>query len=256
MAAIEIATSNTEITKKQTRSRAVVYPTGDGKPLGEDEIHVREIVNAIQFLRFWFRDRHDVYVMGNNFVYWHEGFPKKRVSPDCYVAFGVEERIRPSYKSWEENGILPSVVLEITSRSTRQRDTDYKFNLYEQVWQAQEYYMFDPARDYLRVPLQGYTLVNGRYQPMALEDDRIYSSQLGLQIVMQGSNLRFFDPVAHGFVPTLAEAAARTHREVQRAEEERQRAEEEHQRVMERDAEIARMRAELAELRRKYGESS
>ena len=37
------------------------------------------------------RTRPDVYVSGNNFVYYEEGDPKKRVSPDCYVVFGVPQ---------------------------------------------------------------------------------------------------------------------------------------------------------------------
>jgi hypothetical protein len=38
-------------------AKAVIYPVGDGKPLGEDESHVRETLNCIQSLQFWFRNR-------------------------------------------------------------------------------------------------------------------------------------------------------------------------------------------------------
>src|SRR4051794_10023110 len=106
--------------------RTVVYPVRDGKPLGEDEPHIRETMNCIQFLQVWFRNRPDVYVMGNNFVYWHEGFPRDSVSPDCYVVFGVDKRVRASYKSWEEGGKLPNVVFEFTSKSTMRNDIDQK----------------------------------------------------------------------------------------------------------------------------------
>lgn len=228
MATIENRTLNEEIIEQRAREGSVVYPVRDGKPLGEDEVHIQEIVNCIQFLQSWYQHRQDVYVMGNNFVYWHEGHPKKRVSPDCYVVFGVEKCIRHSYKSWEEGGTLPSVVFEFTSKSTRQRDTGYKFNLYEQVWNAQEYFLFDPLREYLASPFLGYTLSDGRYIPMPLTGDRIYSEQLGLEVVVMGRNLRFFDPVAGKLIPTLAEA----------------------------EAENASMRAELAALRRKYGEGT
>jgi Uma2 family endonuclease len=246
------------------RSRkAVVYPTGDGKPLGEDESHVRETLNCIQFLRFWFRNRPDVYVIGNNFVYWNEGFPRDRVSPDCYVVFGVEKRIRPSYKSWEEGGKLPDVVFEFTSKSTMRQDIDRKLALYGKVWKSQEYFLFDPNREYLNPPLQGYTLVDGEYTSMPLRDNRIHSEQLGLDLVMNGAYLRFYDPIAGAFIPTLTEAAEQTASARQRAEEERVRLDEAiqqiaaaQQKAAEAEAENARLLAELETLRRQLrGES-
>ena len=212
--------------------KAVVYPTGDGKPLGEDEIHVRATLNCIQFLEFWFDNRPDVYVIGNNFVYWHEGTPRDRVSPDCYVVFGVENRIRPSYRSWEEDGKLPDVVFEFTSKSTRRQDTDRKFTLYEQEWKAREYFLFDPSREYLTPPLQGYTLVGGHYVPLECKDNRIYSEMLGLELVMNGAYLRFFDPIRARYIPTLAESEAEK---------------------VQMQAEKAQMQTELDELRRKHG---
>jgi Uma2 family endonuclease len=224
--------------------RPVVYPTGDGKPLGEDESHVRETLNCIQSLQFWFRSRPDVYVIGNNFVYWNEGYPRDRVSPDCYVVFGVERRIRPSYKAWEEGGKLPDVVFEFTSKSTMRQDTNRKMTLYGQVWRSQEYFLFDPNREYLRPPLQGYTLVNGRYAPMPLDSNRIHSDQLGLDLVMHGAYLRFYDPIGGEYIPTLAEAADRTQSAVRLAEDERAKA-------RATGAENARLRAQVEALERK-----
>lgn len=223
-------------------AKAVVYPVRDGKPLGEDESHVRETLNCIQFLQFWFRDRPDAYVMGNNFVYWREGSPRDRVSPDCYVVFGVDKRVRPSYKCWEEGGKLPDVVFEFTSKSTMQQDIDRKFGLYEQVWKAQEYFLFDPNREFLVPPLQGYRLDDGRYVPIKSSDGRMHSEQLALDLEEQGAYLRFFDPAAGQYIPTLAESASQTEAERERATAERERA-------AGLETENARLRAELEALR-------
>ena len=221
----------------------VVYPTGDGKPLGEDESHVRETLNCIQFLQFWFRHRPEVYVIGNNFVYWNEGVPKDRVSPDCYVVFDVPNRIRPSYKSWEEGGKLPDVVFEFTSRSTMRQDINRKFALYRDVWKAKEYFLFDPNHEYLKPPLQGYRLIDGKYTPIELNDNRLYSEQLGLDLVMLGAYLRFYDPIGQAFVPTLGEAADLAKREHQIAELAEHRA-------ASLEEQNARLNAEIDELRR------
>src|SRR5215471_10579931 len=86
--------------------RRITYPTSDGKPMAETDKHRDLMMYAIEALKVFFADRPEIYVSGNNFLYWQEGDPKKRVSPDCYVVFGVGMRQRDSYKAWEESGKL------------------------------------------------------------------------------------------------------------------------------------------------------
>ncbi len=259
MAAIKATETQSDLRTPTLRTRRpVVYPTGDGKPLGEDESHVRETLNCIQFLQFWFRHRPEVYVIGNNFVYWNEGVPKDRVSPDCYVVFDIPNRIRPSYKSWEEGGKLPDVVFEFTSRSTMRQDIDRKFALYRDVWKAKEYFLFDPNHEYLKPPLQGYRLIDGKYIPIELNDNRLYSEQLGLDLVMLGAYLRFYDPLQNEFILTLGEAADQAQRAQRQTENERaQLLQAQNARLLEAEnraeslkEENARMQSELDELRR------
>jgi len=200
--------------------------------MGEDDVHVQATVNGISFLQYWFRDRTDVYVMGNNFVYWNEGFPRDRVSPDCYVVLGVENRPHPSYKSWEEGGKLPDVVFEFTSRSTGRQDTERKFTLYEQIWKSQEYFLFDPSGEYITPQLKGYTLVNGKYESIPCADNTMHSDTLGLDLEAQGSYLRFFDPKSASYIPTMSEL--RTDKDASQKR-------------------ILALEAELTELRRKLG---
>jgi Uma2 family endonuclease len=231
------------------------------------------MIYCIESLQSYFVDRPEVYVSGNDFLYYEEGNPKARVSPDCYVVFGVakyvlvgeETRLRDSYKVWQEGGRVPSVVFEFTSRKTRKEDTGTKFGLYEQVLKVEEYFQFDPTKDYLRPPLQGYRLVDGRYVPIALEGDRLHSEQLGLDLVMTGETLRLYDPVRGEWLNTLVEEKAARMAEKQRADREAEaraveaqaRAAEararaaEARRADEAEAELARLRAELEALRRK-----
>src|SRR5689334_13839365 len=97
--------------------REIYYPESDGQPMAESEIHVEEMVYLLDALKARFRSRPDVYIAGNMFLYYAEGFPKKCVAPDVFVVKGVQKRYRGSYKLWEE-GEAPVFVIEVTSEST------------------------------------------------------------------------------------------------------------------------------------------
>ena len=94
------------------------YPTSDGKPMAESEIHADVMTELIATLRGYYAGRDDVCVSGNLLVYYEQGNTKKVLAPDCFVAFGVPKRQRDLYKVWDE-GQFPSVVFEITSKSTK-----------------------------------------------------------------------------------------------------------------------------------------
>lgn len=205
------------------------YPSGDGKPMAETPEHRDQIFYCVSALQERYRGRSDVWVSGNDFIYYEEGNNKARVSPDCYVVFGVERRQRDSYFVWREGGITPAIVFEITSRKTRREDTRVKRPLYESMLHVPEYVQFDPTGDYLKPRLQGWRLENGRYVALPLVDDRIYSEQLGLDLMIEGDHLRFYDPIQGVRLLSYKEQKQRTD---------------------EAEAEIARLRAELESLRR------
>src|SRR5581483_1274951 len=227
---------------EKARQRRVYYPTSDGKPMGETEKHRDLMIYCIEALKAYFADDPEGYVSGNNFLYYEEGNPKARVSPDCYVVFGVEKRQRDFYKVWEEGGKYPSVVFEFTSKKTRREDTHKKLPLYEQVLQVPEYFLFDPTGDYLKPRLQGYRLVGGRYDHLLPVNNRLHSEQLGVDLVEEGETLCFYDRQGERLLTPL-EQARRANSEAQRAEAEAQRADAA-------EAEIARLRAELEALKR------
>jgi Uma2 family endonuclease len=106
----------------------IEYPESDGKPLGETDVHRREILEIIAMLEQYYADQTDVYISGNLMLYYEEGNPGAVVSPDIFVVKGVPKRERRVYKLWEE-GQPPAVVFEITSRSTRLEDRAMKRQL-------------------------------------------------------------------------------------------------------------------------------
>ena len=143
---------------------AVEYPSSDGQPMAETDHQRTPLTYAVDALRYHFRDRPDVYVSGNLFIYYREGDPQAVVAPDVFVVLGADSADRSIYRLWEEpKG--PDFVLEITSRSTRREDQVSKRELYRSLG-VREYWQFDPTDDYLEPPLQGLELVAGEYRPL------------------------------------------------------------------------------------------
>jgi len=65
------------------------YPTTDGQPMAETEIHLLAMLHLIGALRYFFRQQKDVYVIGNMLFYYHKGDPQARRAPDVMVAFSL-----------------------------------------------------------------------------------------------------------------------------------------------------------------------
>ena len=103
------------------RPAAVEYPDSDGQPVAETDFQRKPLWYANDVLARRYRDRDDVYVSANLFVYYEEGNPSAVVAPDVFVVLGASSHDRRSYKLWEEPK-APDFVLEITSRSTQGAD--------------------------------------------------------------------------------------------------------------------------------------
>jgi len=172
----------------------IEYPDGDGLPMAESDQTREFLIYCVEALDDYFRDRPDVYVSGNSFIYYQQGVPAAVIAPDVYVVFGVEKKQRRSYKVWEENGNTPSFVMEITSKTTQAKDEAEKPEKYAQLG-VLEYFQYDPTGDYLHPPLKGSQLVNDRYQPIAsTAAGSFYSAVLGLELRLLDGVLRFFNP--------------------------------------------------------------
>ena len=153
-----------------------LYPTSDGKPMAETEKHVIQLAQLLECLRTYFASEPDVYVSGNNMMYYEEGNPRKRVCPDLYITLGIPKRERRSYRIWVE-GKAPDFILELLSGETRRRDFGFKKKLYQNVFQTKEYFLYDPDTE----ELYGYRLTENRYRLVKPNtDSRFFSSVLEL----------------------------------------------------------------------------
>jgi Uma2 family endonuclease len=235
----------------------VEYPSSDGKPMAETDLHRDEMVYVIEGLRLHFRDEPDVYVSGNILLYYVKGDPTSSVSPDGLVARGLshaKER-RDIYKVWEE-GRPPGWVIEVTSRKTRREDLRRKKDLYESLG-IEEYFLYDPREEYLDPPLQGYRLLGDRYQPVSPEPNGfLFSRVLNMFLTSDQAGLRLIDAETGEVVLTREEEReafeaalkatqgrlAQEAQERQVAETARRAAE---QRALTLEEELARLRLEL-----------
>ena len=200
----------------------VDYPSSDGQPMAETDHQRTPLTYAVDRLRHHFRDRPDVYVTGNLFIYYQKGNPRAVVAPDVFVVLGVDNADRSTYRLWVEPK-APDFVLEITSRSTRREDQVSKRALYRSLG-VREYWQFDPTNDYLEPPLQGLELIEGEYRPLPA----LASAVLGLELRLTERGLRFHDPQTGEDLSNLGEidaARQRAEQAQQRAEQERQEAE-------------------------------
>ena len=133
---------------------------------------------------------------------------------DCDVALVDEQR---GY-AIDRQDKAPDFVLEVASRSTGGVDYTDKRRDYERFG-VLEYWRFDPSGgEYHDAALAGDLLVEGVYQPIAIEtldDNRLrgYSDALGLYVCWEDRRLRFFDPGTESYLRAHDEEATRADEE-------------------------------------------
>ena len=189
--------------RKIQAAPTVFYPESDGKPMAETDIHRKLMNNFILMLETYYEHQDDVYVSGNLFVYYEEGNPKKFVAPDVFVTFGVEKKLRRTFRVWDE-GKTPDFVLEVASPKTFTEDMGPKKELYESKLAVKEYFIYDPLGQIVPSFI-GYQLVDSIYQEIEFEKECLLSTVLGLELGEHEGVLRLFNPQTQKWFPTVTE---------------------------------------------------
>jgi Uma2 family endonuclease len=179
------------------------YPASDGEPMAESGIHVQAILQL--FVSFEDHLPATDFIAADMYWYWEKDHPESRVAPDLMVVKGVGRAERRSFFTWREGGAIPCIVFEMASEHTWREDLWEKRPKYERLG-VREYILFDPEGEYLRPRLQGFRLVEDRYEPIVLDaEDRLRSEELGYLMRPQGLVLRLFDATTGALVPTRQE---------------------------------------------------
>ncbi len=172
------------ITTSNPKSQ-IFYPSSDGEPVAETYTHLYALLTTLEVFRQYLQGQQAT-VLANQFLYYAQGFPKLRIAPDVMVIFDVAPGGRDNYKTWEE-GKVPSVIFEMTSKGTKNQDIDYKKTLYEQL-EVQEYWLFDPKGEWIEEKLRGYRLRGESYE--LITDSR--SEPLKLRLAIEDELIGFY----------------------------------------------------------------
>lgn len=230
-------------------------PSEDGVPM-ETARHRDQMNHLIDVLGHHLRDRDDVFVGGNMFVYFSLKQAKNNDfrGPDFFAVLDVPKKERKSWVAWEENGRLPDVVIELLSDSTQQVDRVVKKQIYERTWHVRTYVLYDP----FTLELEAYRHDGRELVPVEKIDGCVPVPELGLSLGVRPAKFHYYEGPAlrwmdrDAVLPTPAEderaradeARARVEAQRTRAEAQRTRADEQQARADEQQA-----RAELAERR-------
>ena len=170
------------------------------------------------------------------------GDKTKVLVPDLLVALRAERRDdRISYRLWENP--VPDLVMEMLSESTSEADVGSKRRTYEHIG-VRECFLFDPNGFELSTPLVGHRLRGGRYRPVrANAAGRLPSRALGLELHVQGGELRFRDPAAGEDLRTYDDAEDRLMAAEEGRAAEKRRADKEKARADAAERALARIKA-------------
>jgi Uma2 family endonuclease len=222
-----------------------LYPSSDGKPMGETDYHALAWVFLLQALEDLTQDIEDVHVAGNLFIYYEEGNPKARKAPDGMVTFGVKRGLRRTFKTWVEKAV-PNVAIELTSKRTKKEDVTVKPEVYERIG-IKEYFLFDPEGAYLRPPLQGYRLKRGKYVALKTgPGGSLVSEELQARLLPEGYMLRFIDLRTGRPVLNRREQYIAAQEAAELVAEARRQSEQERQRADALAAELAQLKARMS----------
>jgi hypothetical protein len=165
------------------------------------------------------------------------------------VIFDVEPGGRDNYKIWEE-GQVPEVIFEMTSKGTQDQDKSFKKTLYEQLG-VKEYWLFDPKGEWIKENLQGYRLRGETYEPIT--DSR--SEPLQLRLAVEGKLIGFYREdtgekllIPNELVQALQQETQARQLAEERAEQQRQQRELAQQQMAEMEAMLDRYREHFGEL--------
>ena len=130
--------------------------------------------------------------------------------PDLLIAFDADPAADAANNGYaiSVQGKPPDFVLEIGSKTTGERDEIYKRQAYAAMG-IPEYWRFDETGgEYHNAPLAGDRLLNGVYEPIPIHHtDAGYlwgrSDALNLDLCWENGTLRFWDPAAGLYLPTL-----------------------------------------------------
>ena len=171
----------------------------DPEPVEDGMQQAIPLFDIVTLLHKHYADRSDVYVGGGGFLMYDQKDANKRIAPDCYIAFDVDNagirKEMANFWVWRI-GKLPDFVMEMASKSTAANDLGPKRDLYAEL-EIPEYWRLDHTGGELYgQPLIGERLVDGAYEPYevhAAPDGSVTSYSPALDLIFSWNEDVGFD---------------------------------------------------------------
>ena len=149
-------------------------------------------------------------VDGERFIIPEPGTPpSQRIYPDMLVSFDADPALYDQDNGYviSRQGKPPDLVMEIASERTGRNDVQNKPARYAALG-VQEYWRFDHTGNFHRTKLAGDRLVEGRYEPIDIEEVgegilQGHSAVLDLLVRWEHGQLRWIDPETGQEIPTF-----------------------------------------------------
>lgn len=195
------------------------------EPTLETDFHREQIEILIACLKWWSRERNDIYASGNLTIYYSQAQIKSRDfrGPDFFAVLHVDPHPRKSWVVWAEDGRYPNVIVEVLSDSTAEIDLEEtsaeadrttKKQLYQDTFRTPEYFWFHP----ITLEFQGFILTRGQYEPIQPNvQGWLLSQELGLYLGIHEEQLRYFT-LEGELIPTPRELAQQAEERAEQAE--------------------------------------
>jgi hypothetical protein len=165
-----------------------------------------------------------------------------------FVVLNTTDRSRKSWVVWEEDGLAPNAIIELTSESTEHIDRGPKMRIYGRLLRVPSYVIYDPYS--ARLDAYRFDLDHDHYEPVE-PDARGYvrCEPLGLYLGVAPGYLHQYREEAP-WLRWFGDGGKMLHLASELLDAEAERAAREAERASAAELENARLREELERLRR------
>jgi Uma2 family endonuclease len=252
---VEIVNGKRKLVNVPLTREDVLHPQ-EGDHIAQNDCHGEDVRYLTGIFKARLAGEASAVVLSDVNVYWPDPVLDHHC-PDVAVLLGAPHRIRRFSYSVADDGVIPELLVEVTSPSTRDGDLTTKRRQYYQA--GVPFYVIvnelpAPADQPRRLQLIGYRRGVRGYVHLRPRRQRLWleTVQLWLGIERRGENefAICYDPEGRRFETLLEitqareEAEERADSAAERAEAERRRAETAERRLHELEAELRRLRGE------------
>jgi Uma2 family endonuclease len=214
----------------------------EGDTIVQNTSHDRDWAYLRDVLRSRVADDPHALVLSDCKILWPDGVHH---SPDLAVILGVPE-VRDFYSQFDvaAEGVRPRLIVEVVSPTTRVNDVEAKFAAYHR-YRVPLYVIVDREGEEGPPTLRGYLRTPRSYQPLPLEDGRLWLEPVGIYLGVRNDRVVAYDGETDQELGDYTAVSRALADEQARAEVERQRAEAERRRAEAAEARIRQLEAEL-----------